>query len=122
MQSRELRAIRWGTDGSGRDILSRLVYGARVSILVAVGGMAVGAVIGILIGLVSGYAGGAVDAVLMRVMDGMSAFPFVLLALMLMTVLGAGMENVILAIGIASVPGYARMTRGQVLVVKMKNT
>ena len=107
-----------GTDGSGRDILSRLVYGARVSILVAVGGMAVGAVIGILIGLVSGYAGGAVDAVLMRVMDGMSAFPFVLLALMLMTVLGAGMENVILAIGIASVPGYARMTRGQVLVVK----
>lgn len=107
-----------GADGTGRDILTRLIYGARVSILVAVGGMAVGAVIGILIGLVSGYCGGGVDAVLMRIMDGMSAFPFVLLALMLMTVLGQGMNNVILAIGIASVPGYARMTRGQVLVVK----
>lgn len=107
-----------GSDGLGRDVLTRLVYGGRISLLVAVGGMAVGAVIGILIGLVSGYSGGGVDAVLMRIMDGMSAFPFVLLALMLMTVLGAGMGNVILAIGIASVPGYARMTRGQVLMVK----
>lgn len=107
-----------GADGTGRDMLTRLVYGGRVSLLVAVGGMAVGAVIGILIGLFSGYSGGGTDGVCMRVMDGMSAFPFVLLALMLMTVLGAGMKNVILAIGIASVPGYARMTRGQVLVVK----
>ena len=107
-----------GSDSLGRDVLTRLVYGGRISLLVAVGGMAVGAVIGILIGLVSGYSGGGVDAVLMRIMDGMSAFPFVLLALMLMTVLGAGMNNVILAIGIASVPGYARMTRGQVLMVK----
>lgn len=107
-----------GSDSLGRDMLTRLVYGGRVSLLVAVGGMAVGAVIGILIGLVSGYAGGGVDAVLMRIMDGMSAFPFVLLALLLMTVLGAGMGNVILAIGIASVPGYARMTRGEVLMVK----
>ena len=107
-----------GSDSLGRDVLTRLVYGGRISLLVAVGGMAVGAVIGILIGLVSGYSGGGVDAVLMRIMDGMSAVPFVLLALMLMTVLGAGMGNVILAIGIASVPGYARMTRGQVLMVK----
>ena len=107
-----------GSDSLGRDVLTRLVYGGRISLLVAVGGMAVGAVVGILIGLVSGYSGGGVDAVLMRIMDGMSAFPFVLLALMLMTVLGAGMGNVILAIGIASVPGYARMTRGQVLMVK----
>lgn len=107
-----------GTDANGRDLLARLIQGARVSFLVAVGGMAVGAVIGILIGLVSGYCGGAVDAVFMRIMDGMSAFPFVLLALMLMTVLGSGISNVILAIGIASVPGYARMTRGQVLMVK----
>ena len=107
-----------GSDSLGRDVLTRLVYGGRISLLVAVGGMAVGAVIGIQIGLVSGYSGGGVDAVLMRIMDGMSAFPFVLLALMLMTVLGAGMGNVILAIGIASVPGYARMTRGQVLMVK----
>ncbi len=107
-----------GTDANGRDLLARLIHGARVSFIVAVGGMAVGAVIGILIGLVAGYCGGAVDAVFMRFMDGMSAFPFTLLALMLMTVLGGGVANVILAIGIASVPGYARMTRGQVLIVK----
>lgn len=107
-----------GTDNLGRDMLARLIHGGRISLIVAVGGMAVGAIAGILIGLVSGYAGGWVDAVLMRIMDGMSAFPFTLLALMLMTALGAGMENVILSIGIASVPGYARMARGQVLVVK----
>ncbi len=107
-----------GADSLGRDMLARLVYGGRVSLIVAVGGMMVGAVIGILIGLVSGYAGGKVDAVLMRIMDGMSAFPFVLLALMLMTALGSGTQNVILSIGIASIPGYARMARGQVLVVK----
>lgn len=107
-----------GTDNLGRDMLARLIHGGRVSLIVAVGGMAVGAIIGILIGLVSGYFGGAIDAVLMRIMDGMSAFPFTLLALMLMTALGAGLENVILSIGIASVPGYARMARGQVLVVK----
>ena len=107
-----------GTDANGRDLLARLIHGARISFIVAVGGMAVGAVIGILVGLVAGYCGGAVDAVFMRIMDGMSAFPFTLLALMLMTVLGNGVPNVILAIGIASVPGYARMTRGQVLIVK----
>lgn len=107
-----------GADNLGRDMLARLIHGGRISLIVAVGGMAVGAIIGILVGLVSGYAGGKVDAVLMRIMDGMSAFPFTLLALMLMTALGAGMRNVILSIGIASVPGYARMARGQVLVVK----
>ena len=98
-----------GADNLGRDLLARLIHGGRVSLIVAVGGMAVGAVIGILAGLISGYAGGKVDIIIMRVMDGMSAFPFTLLA---------GIENVILSIGIASVPGYARMARGQVLVVK----
>ena len=107
-----------GADNLGRDLLARLIHGGRVSLIVAVGGMAVGAVIGILAGLISGYTGGKVDIIIMRVMDGMSAFPFTLLALMLMTALGAGIENVILSIGIASVPGYARMARGQVLVVK----
>ncbi|MDR3173046.1 MAG: ABC transporter permease [Treponema sp.] len=107
-----------GMDELGRDLLSRIIYGARVSMIVAVGSMSVGAVIGILIGLVAGYNGGLIDSLLMRVMDGMFAFPFVLLAILLVTVLGDGMKNVILAIGIANVPGYARIVRGQVHVVK----
>lgn len=69
-----------GADNLGRDLLARLIHGGRVSLIVAVGGMAVGAVIGILAGLISGYAGGKVDIIIMRVMDGMSAFPFTLLA------------------------------------------
>ena len=86
--------------------------------IVAVGATIVGAIIGVLIGLTAGYFGGWIDSVLMRVMDGMFSFPFILLAMILITVLGNGVMNVILAIGIASVPGFARVTRGQVLIVK----
>lgn len=107
-----------GTDDLGRDILSRIIYGARVSLIVAVGGMFVGGAIGVLLGLLAGYQGGVVDTVIMRIMDGMFAFPFVLLAIILMTVLGDGLHNVILAIGIANIPGYARIVRGQVIIVK----
>ncbi|MDR2738735.1 MAG: ABC transporter permease [Treponema sp.] len=107
-----------GMDELGRDLLSRIIYGARVSMIVAVGGMCVGAAIGILIGLAAGYNGGVIDSLLMRFMDGMFAFPFVLLAILLVTVLGDGMRNVILAIGIANVPGYARIVRGQVHIIK----
>ena len=108
----------FGTDDLGRDILSRIIYGSRVSMIVAVGATIVGAFIGVLIGLTAGYFGGWIDSVLMRVMDGMFSFPFILLAMILITVLGNGVMNVILAIGIASVPGFARVTRGQVLIVK----
>jgi peptide/nickel transport system permease protein len=107
-----------GTDEFGRDLLTRIIYGARVSIIVAVGGMAVGGTIGILLGLISGFKGGIVDTIIMRIMDGMFAFPFILLALVLMTVLGDGIHNVIIAIGVANVPGFARVARGQVHVVK----
>lgn len=107
-----------GTDEFGRDLFTRIIYGARVSIIVALGGMAVGGSIGILLGLISGFKGGIIDTIIMRFMDGMFAFPFILLALVLMTVLGDGMHNVIIAIGIASVPGFARVARGQVLIVK----
>lgn len=107
-----------GTDDLGRDILSRIIYGARVSLIVAVGATLVGAGIGVLIGLVAGYFGGWLDIVLMRIMDGMFSFPFILLAMILITVLGNGITNVIFAIGIANVPGFARVTRGQVIIVK----
>lgn len=107
-----------GTDQYGRDLLTRIIYGARISMIVAVGGMLVGGVIGILLGLIAGFKGGIVDTIIMRLMDGMFAFPFILLALVLMTVLGDGVGNVILAIGIANVPGFARIVRGQVHIVK----
>ena len=107
-----------GTDELGRDILSRIFYGARVSLIVAVGATIVGAVIGVLIGLLAGYFGGWLDVVLMRFMDGMFSYPFILLAMILITVLGNGIWNVILAIGIANVPSFARVTRGQVVIVK----
>lgn len=109
-----------GTDGLGQDILSRLLYGARISLLVGICAIAVGGTIGIVAGLVSGYFGGWIDDVIMRLGDIQLAFPFILLAIMFLVVLGPGVMNIILVLGIGQWVTYARIVRGQTLSVREK--
>ncbi|AEF86732.1 glutathione transport system permease protein GsiD [Treponema primitia ZAS-2] len=108
----------FGTDDYGRDLFSRILYGARVSIVVSLGSILLGGLLGTLVGILAGYIGGAVDSILMRIMDGLSAFPYILLSILLITVLGSGLFNVILAIGIGTIPGFARVVRGQFSILK----
>jgi len=107
-----------GTDEIGRDILSRVIYGARVSIQVALVSIALAIVLGSMLGMIAGYFGGWVDHAVMRVMDGMLAFPMLVLALGIIAVLGPSLLNTTLAITIINVPSFARLVRAQVLVVR----
>ena len=107
-----------GTDELGRSILGRVIYGSRVSLLIAIGVVFVGLMVGVPLGLVSGYYGGKVDFVIQRVTDTLLAFPGFLLALGLVAVLGVGLKNTIISIGISMVPIYIRLVRGCALSIK----
>lgn len=109
-----------GSDALGRDVLSRLLYGARVSLLVGFAAIAVGGTIGVIAGLASGYFGGWVDDVIMRLGDIQLAFPFILLAIMFLVVLGPGLVNIILVLGIGQWITYARIVRAQTLSLREK--
>ncbi len=104
-----------GTDGLGRDILSRLIEGARVSLLVGLGGASLSALLGTSLGLTAGYAGGWRDAVIMRVVDVWQAVPFTVLAIAVAVILGPSLRNVILVLGVTSWVNYARVVRGETL-------
>ncbi len=107
-----------GTDNYGRDVWSRILYGGQLSLTVGVVSVFIGAVIGVGLGLVSGYYGGLTDGMIMRLMDAMLAFPGILMAMTVVAVLGSSLENVMIAVGISSVPGFARLARGSVLSAK----
>lgn len=107
-----------GTDALGRDILSRMIYGTRVSMSVAFVVLSIGVVIGITLGAVAGYFGGMVDMLISRLTDMMFAFPDTLLAILIMGIRGAGIGNLYFALGIVAWPGMARLVRGQVLALK----
>lgn len=107
-----------GRDELGRCILSRIIYGTRISLLIGFIVIGIGLAVGVPLGLVSAYYGGKVDFLVQRVVDTMLAFPGILLALMLVAILGVGLHNVMIAVGITTIPVYARLVRGSALSIR----
>ncbi len=110
-----------GTDDVGRDILARIIFGARASLLAGVISVAIALAIGVPLGLVAGYVGGFVDAAISRLTDAMLAIPFLILAIALAAFLGPSLRNAMIAIGVTTTPIFVRLTRGQVMAVKVED-
>jgi peptide/nickel transport system permease protein len=108
-----------GTDSTGRDTMSRLIYGSRTTILVGFATTGFGAILGAILGLVAGYTGNKfLNAIIMRSMDLLTSFPMIILALFIAAILGGGIQNVIIALAIGALPGYARVMHGLTLSIK----
>jgi peptide/nickel transport system permease protein len=114
------RAHLFGTDDLGRDIFTRVLYGARISPIVGLLAVAISGLVGVAFGLIAGYAGGPADNVLMRIVDILLSFPGIVLAIGVVAILGPGLNHALVAVGIAGIPTFARVVRGSVLVEKEK--
>lgn len=107
-----------GTDNYGRDVLSRIIYGTRVSLIIGVLAVMIACIIGTFFGMIAGYFGGVIDDIITRIMEAIRAIPQIVLAMALTAVFGSGIRNLAIILGISSMAGYVRMMRGQVLTIK----